>query len=265
VDLNLLPTGSSVAIMGYGCDSGVGNASVAPSHLKYSRTQVIAPADAINGSTAYSVDFDANRVNERYFFTPGQANNFASASICPGDSGGPVYRLDGAGKPAAVVGVNAYYDFPKGDTKGISYSNWHTRFNGTWLKDALADSAPSIFIGIGAGWQTTVAPQQPNATQQNKQTGNGTVSLTWKKQSDAAKYSLDVDVGGNWVAPCIDAGILQSALSVVFQGTCPSRNNMAAPLSSVNAFRICSAVNDDWAHATCITGSYVGQTSLELL
>jgi uncharacterized protein with LGFP repeats len=54
-----------------------------------------------------------------------------------------------------VIGVNAYYDFPR-EGSGIAYSNWHTRFNDTWLKSALADSKESeIFHAIGSAFGTT--------------------------------------------------------------------------------------------------------------
>ena len=85
------------------------------------------------------------RLADNYFFTPGVgfadpasfdtdaaiaaagAPDAGVASICPGDSGGPVYRDDGT--QTKIVGVNSYYDFAPSDTQGISFANWHTRLD----------------------------------------------------------------------------------------------------------------------------------------
>jgi S1-C subfamily serine protease len=46
-----------------------------------------------------------------------------SASICPGDSGGPVYKESNQ----SVIGINSQYIFS--DKSGVSYLNTHTRLS----------------------------------------------------------------------------------------------------------------------------------------
>ena len=155
VDFSPVEPSAPVAIMGYGCDDGLGKASTEPSHLKYARVHAIPRGEAINDQTQFN-KVDSARIEKRYFFTPGLSKDRNAASLCPGDSGGPAYRLNIAGRPTGVIGVNAYYDFPKGEEARIAYSNWHTRFNDTWLRNALDDSKdPEIFHSIGDGFGTT--------------------------------------------------------------------------------------------------------------
>ena len=77
-----------------------------------------------------------------YAITPGKRGVRTSASLCPGDSGGPLYRTNG--RADTIVGVNAYYSFaPEAeDPKRVSVTNWHTRLDtdarngvGAWLVD----------------------------------------------------------------------------------------------------------------------------------
>mgnify|MGYP000644449504 CR=1 FL=1 len=55
----------------------------------------------------------------------------ATARLCPGDSGGPLYKATPDG--VAVVGVNANYTLLPDDKDevGIPVTNWHTRLDGS--------------------------------------------------------------------------------------------------------------------------------------
>ncbi|HVH41730.1 MAG TPA: M12 family metallopeptidase [Labilithrix sp.] len=98
--------------------------------------------------------------------------------------------------------------------------------------------------------------------------GKNTVSLTWPRKSNTAKYSLDVQGAWGddlWTAPCIDAGILQRNLSTMFTFSCPSSGDRPrVNIDLMRAFRLCWAENDDWAHAGCEIVPYRGETSLFL-
>ena len=48
------------------------------------------------------------------------------SSLCPGDSGGPVFRESNHNE---IVGINAYYSFKRDDRLGISYTNMHARLS----------------------------------------------------------------------------------------------------------------------------------------
>jgi secreted trypsin-like serine protease len=132
--------GEPLVIAGYGCEIGVAVPSdYTHATLKLQETRALAPSDALIAGLAPaphpSADLPGN-----YFFTPGALLEPNAASLCPGDSGGPVYRRDGS-----VVGVNAYYNFHPQDIVGVSVSNWHTRLDdqaldgvGAWVRRTLA-------------------------------------------------------------------------------------------------------------------------------
>ncbi len=81
--------------------------------------------------------------------TAGKLADPNSASICPGDSGGPLLlsspRENGPVYPTnMVIGVNAYCTFRAGS--GVSLRNIHARLNDsgvtlTWLTGILPDSS----------------------------------------------------------------------------------------------------------------------------
>lgn len=156
VSFDPVPVDVPVAIMGYGCENGYGNESLPSARLKVERTRTMPRDQAVNSKieTWGTGIADAARIDAKYFFTPGRALNGGEASICPGDSGGPAYLLDTSGRPTAVVGVNAYYTFLP-NNNGDSLSNMHTRFNGTWVKDALADRATNLLVPIETGFGHT--------------------------------------------------------------------------------------------------------------
>lgn len=145
IDLSTVAPGDKVIIGGYGCDKGVTDAvkfDYSKQQLKMQSTATLPSSSIVHAGsylTSLSTPWAKNLV-QQYFFTPGQSFDASQASICPGDSGGPVYRDDGTKQH--IVGVNAYYSFPPSasDPHGISRTNWHTRLDlasrfdtGTWL------------------------------------------------------------------------------------------------------------------------------------
>lgn len=84
------------------------------------------------------------------------------------------------------------------------------------------------------------------------------VALRWNEQQTGAEYSLDVQRGdGTFVAPCVGAPSLGTAIETVFDGACTSTAATIA-IPEIQAFRVCSAVGGDWANATCGTTPYDG-------
>lgn len=144
VDLTRVADGDGVWIMGYGCESGVQGEDPYPTgdkRLKVHRT--VAQGWSVLDHPGANIHADSQGpVYAGYVITPGQAQVSSGASLCPGDSGGPVVRADGEYRH--IVGVNAYYSFLPydEDPARISYTNWHTRLSetepwwvGTWLQD----------------------------------------------------------------------------------------------------------------------------------
>lgn len=144
IDERPLAPGDPVTLNGFGCNANVDvaddRASVA---LAFAPSEVLPFAAAVHeGSPVTSADAPAAGI---YALTRGPGADGRAAGLCPGDSGGPLYRtVDGV---ARVVGVNANYTFvPEGAAgAGLPVTNWHTRLDtasrhdvARWLRDAVA-------------------------------------------------------------------------------------------------------------------------------
>lgn len=131
VDTSFVGAGDALLLVGYGCEKSV-NAATAPRRLKFAMADAIHATEDLSGAARRS-----------YFETAGQGSGGA-ASLCPGDSGGPVFR---AGTGARIVGINAYYTFA--DQTGVSSTNLHTRIGGSahevaqWLHRVTRLRAPA--------------------------------------------------------------------------------------------------------------------------
>ncbi|MEZ4258437.1 MAG: trypsin-like serine protease [Polyangiaceae bacterium] len=133
IDLSPARPGDRVVIMGYGCEKGVSaEKDYSRVRLKTQATRLVGVEATVHeGSYVQGVEtpFGQN-LAAQYVFTPGQGAEAEQASLCPGDSGGPVYRDDGRAK--TIIGVNAYYSFADAsvDPDRVSKTNWHTRLDG---------------------------------------------------------------------------------------------------------------------------------------
>ena len=85
------------------------------------------------------------------------------------------------------------------------------------------------------------------------------IALRWNERITGAEYSLDVRrKDGTWIAPCVASTVLGRRIEYVFDGNCPSAMTFLAP-SEISWLRICSAINNDWARATCGGNGYDGK------
>lgn len=148
IDRTYVWSGDPVVIVGYGCESGTNSSgSTTKVRKKYGRTAVI-PGSVINDLSQRVSDANMAAFESYYFMTPGSHYNYQSSadnvSLCPGDSGGPVYR-DSQGE--VIVGINSSYIFYSADD--YSWANRHTRlvdpWAGTdvlgWLESFLTDDS----------------------------------------------------------------------------------------------------------------------------
>jgi hypothetical protein len=143
IDMRPVRVGDPLVVTGVGCEAGVrGPVDFLVQRQKYQRTRAISE-DKLLENPNYREEgakADVAALFQNYLLTPGQSLDRAQASLCPGDSGGPVYRDDGRGE--TIVGINSYYSFPPEavDPNGISDTNWHSRVDAesrdgvsTWL------------------------------------------------------------------------------------------------------------------------------------
>lgn len=144
--------GTELIVSGYGCEDGIHGKREPWLRLKTQPSFALEKSAMFHhGSIFLNSTHWGNIAYESKFFTPGVNFHKAfpnssyqqhyNASLCPGDSGGPVFLDDGTQK--TIVGVNAYYTFlnKQDDSKGISVTNIHTRLDGeakTFLKSALS-------------------------------------------------------------------------------------------------------------------------------
>jgi V8-like Glu-specific endopeptidase len=185
VDLSPIKTDDKVVVTGYGCEEKVGGSwSYDGSRLKLAFVKVLPFESTIHpGSFIREADRTSGllqTMGDLYAITPGPdaykllntadagaaidagdagqtrqrrdagaGANGGNGGLCPGDSGGPLYRNDRKG--LTVVGVNSNYTFSSGDSStgarpgGFDYggspvTNWHTKLDsknslriGTWL------------------------------------------------------------------------------------------------------------------------------------
>jgi hypothetical protein len=137
VDLGAVVAGDPVVITGYGCEESL-NAPFDYDTSRLKLEQLVAlPVSALLHPGSYVWEGNESNIAASYVVTAGVKGEASAASLCPGDSGGPLYRADAGQR--TVVGVNAYYTFV--DSDGRSQTNWHTRLDiaarygiGAWLR-----------------------------------------------------------------------------------------------------------------------------------
>jgi secreted trypsin-like serine protease len=131
IDTTPLAAGDRVTVLGFGCTVGVlvPDARTAVS-LKYAETRVV-PADRAVHAGSAVLSSDVPQVAGIYTLTSGPGAAKARAGLCPGDSGGPLYKKrDGK---LVVVGVSSNYTLgpEANDQVGLPITNWHTKLDET--------------------------------------------------------------------------------------------------------------------------------------
>ena len=144
VELSNITTGTQVVKVGWGCEerTNVNASELHLGRLKLASAAII-PVSEIGQYDSRMSDEQVAAIGESYLITTGHAKDETSASLCLGDSGGPLYLPDES--DLRVVGVNSNYSFktPEDDTDlgGVSSVDWHTRTSlgagggiGEWLQ-----------------------------------------------------------------------------------------------------------------------------------
>ncbi len=144
VDLDPPLAGDEVTILGYGCTTGTHTFGGADDKLRAKKT-VLIPVSSIThpGGPVTAAETEVLAAMDGDFsFTPGPNGDVAAAGLCPGDSGGPLYRR--GLKEISVIGVNASYTFLPNDVVGLPKTNWHAR-----LDDASKYAVGAWLVGLG--------------------------------------------------------------------------------------------------------------------
>lgn len=135
VELGEVQPGTPVVKVGFGCeDSAGGNVNVLGRYKTADAT--VLPASALSvGSGDLQTAWEGLVVESSYLLTSGKQRESSRASLCNGDSGGPLYLNNNSDR--RVVGVNSYYEQ---NGTGISLTDWHTKTSlrsrhniGRWL------------------------------------------------------------------------------------------------------------------------------------
>jgi V8-like Glu-specific endopeptidase len=157
LDLEPVNPNDSVTVAGYGCEGGINTGSSGNRKAMTTKTVDGKVALAHAGSERASAIAETLTAN---FVTPGQPDG--GPSLCPGDSGGPVYRAN----TNKLVGINADYTFTGAyeRTGAIAKTNIHARFDAPKVKSWLAglleiDSNPvdqDIFLALGESDRTNL-------------------------------------------------------------------------------------------------------------
>ncbi len=139
VDFEKVLPGDSLVLAGRGCTAGIGEPGTG---LRYNGTTAVHHDALKHAGSLYRPVADA--ASESNLVTPGYTLDKKYPSICPGDSGGPVFKTTNGVRKLA--GIHADYTF-YGDYEagGISVTNLHTRVDddshyavGRWIRDAIS-------------------------------------------------------------------------------------------------------------------------------
>ncbi len=144
-----IATGTAVVLAGFGCTVDRWGKKTWDDQLRARAASTEDAAVAVHIGSHVSTAEAAEHARA-YLFTRGLGSSSNAASLCSGDSGGPLYaRADdaacvGACRSLEIVGVHSSYTFYPIGVRGLSVTNWHTRLDddsafavGPWLRGLL--------------------------------------------------------------------------------------------------------------------------------
>ena len=137
VELDSIAPGTRVVQVGRGCEESTSTPDAHLGRFKAQEVVTLPPEPELAYISPPPSETQSTAIINSYLFTPGITQDPNAASLCLGDSGGPLYLPDNS--DPRVVGVNSNYTFT--DQSGISWNDWHTQtalesFHGVgeWLR-----------------------------------------------------------------------------------------------------------------------------------
>lgn len=142
VNFNALLEGTEVALVGAGCTR-----SVEPggrSKMRYAITKTAAPKLLTHERSLYKLISEIT--GKANWITPGYGVSVSNASLCPGDSGGPMLSKNNLGS-WEIAGIAADYTFDGPYQDGnVTVTNIHTRLDdesyhgvGQWIRSVWTE------------------------------------------------------------------------------------------------------------------------------
>ncbi len=123
VDLNPVPVGQQVAKVGWGCEQPQATTTEL-GRYKTADAWVVPPDHIHKPNWEYTSEL-IQQLAASYLITEGQGRNELRASLCPGDSGGPLYLPSNTER--RIVGVNASFNHDGAQSEVPSWTDWHTK------------------------------------------------------------------------------------------------------------------------------------------
>jgi hypothetical protein len=133
--------GDTVTETGYGCTVSTKRDAGGPSDFfKFATATILDPTNASSLPAGFSVTGSANitAFTQNYYITAGK-NGGGEASLCRGDSGGPLFKGP-FGHFTETTGINAYYFFSDGSASGVSSINVFARLDTQNALDFMAST-----------------------------------------------------------------------------------------------------------------------------
>lgn len=137
INYNPLSVGTEVAMVGGGCTKGIKPGG--PGKMRYAITNLVSFKSLMHEKSLYKKI--AETTGRSNWITPGYLVSNKNASLCPGDSGGPLLSKNAKGI-WEIVGIAADYTFDGPYTDGaLTMTNIHTRLDdnsfhgvGAWIR-----------------------------------------------------------------------------------------------------------------------------------
>lgn len=261
VDMHTIATGEGVVVTGYGCTKSLNEKyDYDYQQLRFDETQAL-DGEALNHPRSYVPMTDPRHdlVMASYVITPGSKASVEEASLCPGDSGGPLYRI--YGDQSIVVGVNAYYTFMDGS--GVSMTNWHTRL------DVMSRFQTAVFLRAQGVQLIEALPGTGAVQAQTDAVINGGATLLqtlwrgnqgWLRSVPVTNGDIDWRNASGWLGPgnigdFPGSGDMQSYSDVVINdGTTLLQTIWRGDQGWFRAVPMVNGGNVDWQNASAWVG-----------